>query len=845
MDFYTNAKQIGNYMYVRGVRDGRRYAEKFEYAPYLFVKSKENSGEYVNVFKEPVKRIDFLNPKEARDFANQYDKVSGMELFGMNNFVYPFLNDNYTSQFDSDYINVVSTDIETMSDDGFPNVEIADKEITVITIGNRGNYVVIGVGDYKEHQPNVRYINCENERQLLMTFINELAMMNPDVLTGWNIEFFDVPYLINRIRRILGDSWANKLSPWGKIYDRNVKQPNGSDFNAYEIVGVSVLDYLQIYKKWTFVTRENYKLDHIAEVEELGFRKVDYSEYGSLHNLYVQNYQLYVEYNIRDTEIIDKLEAKLKLIELIFQVAYDAKINYNDTFSPVKTWDVIIHNYLMEQKIVVPAMKVSGIADDFMGGYVKNPSPGLYRWVVSEDLDSLYPHLIMQYGISPENYVQRLPFSINECLDILKMGIDKAEEDEVYRESLTLQSLKYAHANDLSITANGCLYKKEMGFLPFLMDKFYAERKAFKKKSIENKKLYEETKDEKYKKLSVIFDTIQLARKVLLNSAYGALANVYFRWYGLDFAESITSSGQLSIRWISDKINIYINKLLKTDKDWIIANDTDSCYIEFSGIVDHFYSKKTTIEIVDCIDKICKEALEPYIEKSYQELADGMCAYQQKMKMKREAISDKGIWTGAKYYVLNVWDLEGVRYSEPKAKVVGMAAVKSSTPAVCRTKIKEGLAIILNKTQDDLIDLIDEFREEFFKLPFDKVAFPRSLNNMKKYYDPVMGWRKGTPVQVRGAFVYNKLIADKKLTKTLQPLQDGDKIKFCYLKQPNPVKENVICCSDELPEEFREIEKYIDYATQFEKAFEQPMKAVADAVGWNLYHVSTLDALFS
>lgn len=836
MKFYTNVRQWGNKLLVREIDEGIHRQYEIPYSPYLFVRSNKPNAEYRSVFGEPCEKIYFDSIRDAKDFVSKYDGVSNFEFFGMTQYTYPFINDEYAGdlQYDSSLVNVVSIDIETMSDDGFPDPALADKAVTVITISDGHKFVVIGVGDFEVTTPNTEYINCRDERALLHRFLDEYKKMNPDVLTGWNIEFFDIPYLVNRIRKILPQGCDKDLSPWRSILDRVVKLGN-DEIVTYDLMGVSTLDYMQVYKKFTFVTQESYRLDHIGEVE-LGMKKLDYSEYGSLHDLYEKNYQLYVEYNIRDTELINKLEEKLKLIDLVFAISYDAKINYNDAFTSVRAWDVIIHNYLINQKITIPQYKHTGKDVPFVGGFVKDPQVGKHDWVMSFDLNSLYPHLIMQYNISPETY--------SGMYEDINCSVDAALAGDFNSQNLQ-DMLKRMN---LTITPNGCLWRRDhQGFLPQLMEKMYGDRSVYKKKMLQEKQKFEDTGDYSHKKMSVQYDMIQMAKKIQLNSAYGALGNQYFRWFNPAYAESITTGGQFSIRWIDLKVNEYLNRVLKTEgEDYVVASDTDSIYVNASKLVHEVYPEGDSVEkVVAFLDKVASQKLEPFIDKSYQDLATYVNAYQQKMQMKREAIADKGIWTGKKHYILNVYNNEGVQYNEPQLKIMGIEAVRSSTPNSCRQNIKTALGIIMNGTQEQLIDFVQDFRKEFMDMPFERVAFPRGLKGMYKYKDAALGWRKGTPIHVRGAFVFNRLIDQHKMQRKIERLRDGDKIKFCYLKLPNPTRENIISCSDELPREFKGIEQYIDYETQFEKAFEVPLKGITDVINWKLENTSTLEDFFS
>jgi DNA polymerase elongation subunit (family B) len=574
-----------------------------------------------------------------------------------------------------------------------------------------------------------------------------------------------------------------------------------------------------------FGNQESYKLDFIAQVE-LGEKKIDYSEYGNLLELYKNNFQKFIEYNIHDCVLVDRLDDKLKFLEQTMALSYDAKVNYPDVMTTVRPWDIIIHNYLLEKNIVIPSLRKQLMEGSLIGGHVKEPKIGLSKWVVSFDLNSLYPHLIMQYNISPETFVTKIPFpSVDELLR------GTFEVDKFNKE--------YSHA------ANGCLYRKDhQGFLPALMERMYNDRTKYKKLMIEAKQRYEKNPNSEDEKLVARYHNMQMAKKIQLNSAYGALANQFFRWFSFDHSEAITMSGQLSIRWIERKVNEFINKLLKTDKvDYVIASDTDSIYVEMDALVAHL-DTNDELKIVDAIDQFCEQKIQPYLDRCYDELAVYMNAYQQKMKMKRETIANKGIWRGKKMYILNAWNVEGVQYAEPKLKLQGIEAVRSSTPKACRENIKRCLSIIMNGTQEELHEFIKQFREEFLTLPFEDVAFPRGVKGMYKYIDKSIVYKKGTPIHVKGALIFNHIL-DKNKLKNVPRISDGDKIRFAYLKTPNPLQESVIAVPDELPKELIHLDKYIDRETQFNKSFLEPLNSITDVINWSTEQKSTLEDFFS
>lgn len=835
--FYTNVFQRGDRIYYRGYDLGLRVKNIDYYKPYMFLHSPTPS-EYKTLDGRFVKKIEFDGIKDAKEFIKNYEDVDNFEIFGLTNFTYTYIYDKFKKDIDYDpkIIRVGMIDIEVAADEGFPSIERADKPITAISIRYKKRNYVFGCRPFKTDDPKTFYMECSDEVELLQQFLQCWETMDLDIVSGWNIEMFDIPYIYNRICNLLGEASAKRLSPW-KIVDRREiirgksTSNSGKDIESridviYDIAGISSLDYLQLYKKFSFSNQESYKLDYIAQVE-LGEKKVDYSDYGSLLELYKKNFQKFIEYNIHDSILVERLDDKLKLIEQVMALAYDAKVNYNDTMTTVRPWDVIIHNYLMSENTVIPMQKRNRMTQSLVGGYVKEPKLGLSKWVVSFDLNSLYPHLIMQYNISPETFSGRLGSF---------PSIDRLIEGES------------APDDGFSYTANGCKYVKDrQGFLPKLMEMMYEDRSNYKKLMIEAKKRYEQTKSSEDEKLIARYHNMQMAKKIQLNSAYGALGNEYFRWFSFNNAEAITTSGQLSIRWIERKINEFMNKILKTkDVDYVIASDTDSIYVTMESMVDKAFGDtedaKNEVKIVKAIDKFCEEKIQPNLDKWYQQLADKMNAYSQKMKMKRETIANKGIWKAKKMYILNAWNVEGVQYDQPKLKMQGIEAVRSSTPYACRENIKKALGIIMNEEETVLQKFISDFKSEFTQMPFESVAFPRGVKNMAKYSDASSIYIKGTPIHVKGALIFNDLIKKHGL-KNIQPITDGDKIKFAYLKVPNPTYGTVIATPDVLPKEFN-LDKYIDRDTQFEKTFLEPIKSITDVIGWRTEKINTIEDFF-
>ena len=829
MRFYTNVQLIGNQFLVRGVENGNRYEHRDEFFPTLFVKSK-GKAKYKTLAGEKVEAINPGTVRDCREFYKKYEDVEGFEIYGNDRYIYQYISEKYPEdeiKFDISKIKLVTLDIEVASEQGFPDVESCEEEILAISIQDYTTKQIItwGVKPFQNDRKDVTYHHCPTEYELLNHFISYWMQDVPDVITGWNIQLYDIPYIARRIQRVLGEKLMKRLSPWGLVSEGET-YIKGRRHITFDVGGVCQLDYLDLYKKFTYKAQESYRLDYIAEVE-LGQKKLDHSEFDTFKDFYTKGWQKYIEYNIIDVELVDRLEDKMKLIELALTMAYDDKVNYNDVFYQVRMWDNIIYNYLKKRNIVIPPKNRSAKNEKYAGAYVKEPKPGRYDWVVSFDLNSLYPHLIMQYNISPETLREaRCPgASVERFLN---------KEVEIGSEYATC--------------ANGAQYRKDVrGFLPELMDKMYGDRVVFKKRMIQAKKDYEKTPTKSLEKEIARCNNIQMAKKISLNSAYGAIGNQYFRYYKLANAEAITLSGQVSIRWIENKMNQHLNKILKTEEiDYVIASDTDSIYLNLGPLVEAVYQgrEKTNEGVVGFLNKVCEDEFEPFIEGAYQELARYVNAYDQKMQMKRENIADRGIWTAKKRYILNVWDSEGVRYEEPKLKMMGIEAVKSSTPAPCRAMIKEALKLMMNGTEDEVIDFIDQSRKKFKTLPPEEISFPRSASNVEKYKASSTIYAKGTPIHIRGALLYNYYVKKHKLDNKYSLIQNGEKIKFCYLKKPNIIHENIISFIQDFPHEIG-LDKYIDYDLQFDKAFLEPLRIILDAIGWSVEKTVNLELFFT
>jgi len=837
MDFYTNVVRTRDKILVTGYQGKKKVKLQVGYRPNHYIPSKKGETPYRALDGRPLEVVNLNSMGGARKFREKYAGVEGFEIHGYDRYIYTYIADKFQGdiQFDTSLIRTATLDIECECEGGFPDPMIAGERVNAITIKPFGKDAhVFGIGEWEHNRTDIVYHNCMDEAVLLTEFMKYWRQEQFDIITGWNVDSFDMTYLCNRVDRLFGEGEHKKFSPWNMSDVREYTSQGYQRNMTYTLYGINIVDYLDLYRKHTFVNQESYRLDHISNVE-LGTGKIDYSEYGSLHTLYRQDYPKFLEYNLKDAVLVEQLEEKLGLLELTQVMSYNAKCNYTDTFGMVKYWETIIYNFLKEQKIQTPPQRLKTGNDKMkpiVGAYVKEPIVGGHNWVMSFDLNSLYPHLIMQFNISPEKMIKgkRLDVNVERMLN--------KETD-----------LSYVHQTNNTVCPNGVMFSRnKQGFLPELMEKFYDERKEWKKKMIEYQKEREDCKDTKRRKE---LDTLikraynnQQVRKIALNSAYGALANQYFAFFSIDLAEAITTSGQLVIKWAEKTINEYLNSVLKTeDKDYVVAMDTDSVYITMDEMVKQIFPEDTPKDkIIDFLRK-SEGQIEQVLADGFKDLAQYTNAFQQKMQMGREVIADRGIWTAKKRYILNVHDNEGVRLAEPKLKMMGIETAKSSTPQWVRKKLADALKVVMQGTEQELWEFVETARKEFRNLPPEEVAFPRGCKNLVQYADSTSIYSKGTPIHVRGSLLYNHLLKSKNLDMRYENIKNGEKIHFTYLSLPNPINENVISFINVLPKEF-DLRRFVDYDMQFEKSFVDPLKVIITKLNWNVEPVASLNDFF-
>lgn len=829
--FYTNVSRYGNNILYVGYDNGNRIRESVKFKPTLFLKT-NNPSKYKTLDGINVDSVEPGTMRDCKEFIETHS-ASNFTVYGNTDYVAQFINSRFpnTCTFDRDTLNVSFIDIEVQSDEGFPHPNDAAFPVTAITLKNNidHKYYTWGTGEFENHSDNVTYVQCKDEHSLLNRFIAHWQLNYPDIISGWNSEGFDIPYLVNRIARLFGDEELKRLSIHHMM--PNAKTDRYTGEVSFDIPGMAHLDYMRLFKKFMYIPMESYALNHVAFVI-LKEKKLDYSEFASLNELYVKNYQKFIEYNIKDVQLVERLDDKLGLISLCMTLAHKANVNYEVAFGSTKIWDTFIYNILQKQNIALSPQKPVLNDRRIEGAYVKEPIKGMHDWVCSFDLNSLYPHIIMQWNMSPET-----------VLDGVFPGVNVAT---------LLAEEKFDIPEGSCVAATGQLFSTEKkGIFPAIIDKLYAERSNIKRQMLDAKQQLENLdKSDKLKRFELEktishCDNNQMSIKILMNSLYGALSNTYFRYYDIRVAEAITISGQFAVRWAANNVNAYLRNILKTKKDYVLASDTDSIYVNLGDLVSKSIQGDDE-KICAFVDKVAEQKIEPLLENCYDKLMNAVGAREQRMVMKREVIASKMIITGKKRYIANVLNSEGVQYAKPKMKITGIESVRSSTPQVCRTLIEKTLDIIINEDELAVQKFISDARVAFRKLRPEEVAFPRGVSDIEKYTDKKGpdGYTKGTPIHVRAAILYNRTIINNKLSKKYPLIKSKDKIKFSYLRVPNRIKENVIAFPDILPMELN-LENYIDYDKQFNKSYLEPMKHILEAIDWSTEKTNTIEDFFA
>jgi len=850
--FYTNVRQWGNnILYVGYDNEGKRIVEKTDFKPEFFVPCEEDS-KHKTIHGTNLRKVNKDSVRDAKDFMKSMGASSNSNMHGSDRYCNQLIKSLYDKRdviHDISIIRIAAIDIEVSSLNMFPKPENPTEEFTCLTyIQKWSNRIDVWVNkeygafsseklkhikpeDLKNYE--VFYHVYKNERDMLRSFVTYFSCNTCDILTGWYSNFFDVPYLYARLKLLFGDSFAKMLSPWKIVQERKKKVKTWSGLKeetTYDIYGISCIDYKDLYQKYSMTKRPTYALDYISKVH-LGKGKLEYE--GTLSDLLRNDFQTYVEYNIIDTLRVLELDEELNFLDLLLTVAYFAKApQFEEALGTVKYWETLIYHYLSSNNIHAP-MKRMGRTDDveYEGGYVKDTKNGFSDWVISFDLQSLYPSLIRQMNVGIET----------------KVDIDKIENCNV--STLLEDKTKFKEqmkALDYSLGVNGVCYTRDnQSFISKLTEQLFNMRLDYRAQLKIAKVKNEKESCEELCNTIRRLDTIQWAIKIVLNSLYGALANKNFQFYDVYNAEAITLTGQFVIRSIANHINEYLNGILKTtSKDYIIAVDTDSNYIELNDLVNKVCGENASDETkLNFVDRFGEEKLKPAIAECLDGIYENLNHKQNVLKMNRENIASTAFWTGKKRYAMRVLDKEGFRTDE--LKVTGLETVRSSTPDSVKPALENIISIVLAKNEQGLQDFVSEFKTKFMKLEVEEISTPRSVSDVDKWLDTDGRTSKsGTPIHVNGSITYNNKLKDMNLDNTYDTIKNSDKILFTYLKPQNPMFSHVLSYRDKLPKEF-EIEKYVDYDVQFDKTFLDPVKGICNAVGWKAEYSNDLGELFN
>ena len=835
MRFYTSVCRIGNNICVREQTDTGPNKFKVKYEPTLYVSAQGNTDLHT-LYGDPVKPVKPGTMSDCREYIKQYKDVSGFSVYGQTDYVLAYIDEKYPEElhFELSRVSAWVLDIETFlpEDDqgritGFPHPEEADAPINLISMQDLATKRVFSFG-YREFtgKANTTYMNCGSEKEMLKQFLNFWNQKNVEVCTGWNVDGFDILFIYNRIAKVLGEDYAKKLSPWESVEVKKITLYRKTKYKV-QIAGVVILDYMELYKKFSMTKQESYSLSHIAQ-EELGEDKLDHSEYKNFNDFARRGWnEKFVPYNVLDCQLVAKLEDKLKMLDLALTISFLAKINFDNVFGPVRTWDSIIHNALRKEKKVIPLKDIDGgDHEGIEGAYVKDPKIGFVRWPISIDAESLYPSNAIMLNMSPETYL-----GIVECsLDEMLRG-DSPEPPEME-----------------CISPIGARFRKDFqGIIPRLFEGLKVTRKEVKREMLRLKQEYETTKDKATLTRISALDNKQQALKILLNSAYGALGNKGFRFYNPHIAESITMLGQYALKIVESELDGILAKrfALPLNTKFLVYADTDSLFFEMAPVVEKYFEGKATPTIVKALEKIAVDIIQKEVDALMEKVCKATNAYKKTLYFKLENVGDAALWVSKKRYIMRVHSSEGVTYAKPKYKVMGLDIVKSSTPAWVRNKLKGSLDLIFDTDEKTVQKFLADSREEFIELPTAQISFPKGANNIESFSNPVTIYDKGTPIHVRAALLYNHHVKKRGLDGIYPLIPSGSKIRYAYLKMPNSIHENVIGfpADEHLPEELG-LEEYVDRDMQFDKTMVASMQNILGAINWSAVERSTLDSFF-
>lgn len=836
-EFYTHSSVKNGKVFYRGyeIKDGikKRVHGKVSFKPTLYIETNEKT-EFQSIYGKPLKERKLESISAGREFIKQYDSVFKIHGYAPSRWGYEFIARNFPDVLSvglSD-LKIIGWDIETKVNvngpPGVPDPFKALEEITHIAFQDRNTLKTTSftTADVVLEEEDGYYEVLSSEEELLERIITFIEVEDPDIMYGFYCEGFDTPYLINRIRNVLGEEAANRLSPFGVIDEREV-EVQGSTRIEYTIVGRTMYDLQALYKKFVLKKQESYSLDHLAKVE-LGVGKLEnpfntFKEFCESE----EHKNTFARYNIIDTKRMTEIDQKKGLLALATTISYLTKSNFEDAYSPVRFWECYIASTLMKENTYIAVSRESRGSGTIPGAYVAEPVPGFYEWVVSIDATSLYPSIMKCLNLSPETLKGVIP-GVN--VDTLLLGKTLVD---------------YGVTGDVTLAANGVMFSKDkLGIVPKLVDTVLVGRRIAKNEMLRLKQLYVDTKDLKYKVESDLQNVLQEALKTAANAFYGCMLQPGFIFYDARLGEAITLTGQYILKTVSSNCDKRFNEFFKTnDYKYVVYGDTDSIFFTLSNIVDKYWKGQPDLKIVDALDTLMEKKLRPYIDEATDTIARVQNHYTKTIFFKRENVCSGGFWLGKKRYALKVYDSEGVRFPEGDYKIMGIEVVRSSTPMLVRNALKADIALIIDKNLEQLKINVATTRANFDKSLPSVIAFPSSANNLVQYTGTDKPYAKGCPIGPRASLLYNSMLERYNLFDRYDKINEGDKMKFIYLKLPNPLQENVIAFVDELPVEFG-LHKYIDIETQYEKTYMKPLSNILDAVGWVLEEKASLDSFF-
>lgn len=762
--------------------------------------------------------------------------------------------------------------IWTNLNSAFPivSLQLSDKNINKRIIwglplkADRGKFKYDN-GDKEIGGLDLEYREFTTEQDMLIDFVRYWASRQPDAWTGWNTHKFDSPYLAERILKILGEDWLKSLSPIGRYRKHLHKPKKGIPFHTYDFTGVPNLPYDELYKKHRLKERARYSLNFICHVE-LKEKKLDYSEASSLNNLYFTDYAKYIRYGVKDIVLVDKLDDKLGFLNLTYMLGALYHCNYSDTLATVQPWTALLYNFNKLRGRYPKLKRVNDSSETYDGAFVHSPVPGRYKNLLSEDLNSLYPHILQQYNMGPETIVEgeerrdiiwgliqelenykcadfnrnRARLALLEALRNEKEIINELVEFGPF-DFLTLKKHGVSMAPNLQFFINS-----EMSCYNLIMREKYTKRKGFKKQM-----LGFETQIEEFKKSNLAdsiecaiaklgesnSNTSQMGVKILMNAGYGAIGNSWLKeYYDPRIARAITAAGELINKWVTKYSNSLLRELSGLPNErFVVYGDTDSIYITLEKFDSSLgWDKLDRNDKIDAMDKFEKETLKPSIEKWCVEMAATVNAHEQRMFWGREVISiEGGIFKAKKMYTMLVDDSEGVRYNESKLKVTGLESKKSSTPEICVPWLEKCYELAIMNKEAELHQFVKDCKVTWMSQNPAEIGLSSSCSNVVKYMDrgkwlPI----KGTPYQASASILHNKFVTDKDLSIPL--ITDGDKIIIANLKENNPYGNGYIAFKDFWPDEFEEVRFWLDYEGLFNKNFIEPLKLLLEAVGMDV-----------